>query len=299
MARFIIEHAPSFKNEDKVIHAAKRWLEFITGDRSTSEVKPDLVERRKPDVDLTFYIKKQKYALEHTCIEAFPHELQCDGFWNDHLGSKIRELEADLNTSLMLSYDLTLYIPNNIVVPKKNLALFLNKIKNWVISQSIALGEFFPESVALMRVCISNSKYTLKLSRSRVISTTLKAKGRFNCIRLADSDETQDRELIIKKAFHAKAKKLSVYKKNGAKSVLVIEWRYRIPTPYSPIIYAHKILKESYSNSIDMIILVGMDIKEWAIKYTETGLELSRKELMENWWLYDWETDRIRKYTWA
>ena len=80
---------------------------------------------------------------------------------------------------------------------------------------------------------------------------------------------------------------------------MVLEWRYRIPTPYSPIIYAHKILKESYSNAIDMVILVGIDNKEWAIKYTESDLKIPEKELMNNWWLYNWEEDRIRNYAWS
>lgn len=97
MARFIIKHAPSLKNEKKVIDVAKRWLEFITGDKCTGEEKPDLAERRKPEVDRTFYIKKQKYALEHTCIEAFPGEFKSDGVWSENFGSKMEGLEAELN----------------------------------------------------------------------------------------------------------------------------------------------------------------------------------------------------------
>lgn len=299
MVRFAIEPAPLVKNEDDVIHVAKRWLEFIVGDVALNEEKPDSVERRKPDVDRTFIIKDQKYALEHTCIEAFPKEFESDGLWSGHFGSQIRKLENELNSSLLLSHDLILFLPNKFSVNKKDLVPFLNKVKNWIISQAGELGTSFPGNTAFSRIHISGRSYRLKLGRYPVLIPMANTKGLFKCIRVMDSDEAKDRRKIVEKAFHVKAEKLSAYKKQGIKAVLVMEWRYRIPTPYSPIICAHEILKDSYSNAIDMVILVGIDIKEWAIKYTETNLKLSRKELMENWWLYDWDTDGIKKYTWS
>ncbi len=299
MARFIIKHAPSLKNEAKVIHVAKRWLEFIAGDESLNEEKPDAAERRKQAVDRTFYIKKQKYALEHTCIEAFPAEFKSDGLWNGNFGSKMKELEAELNNSLSLSYDLELLIPNKISVGEKNLPNFLSEVKKWIISQSIQLGESFPENIAFTRVRIANRMFRLKLSRRRSGFSEEEGKGRFRCIRAVESEESHDRRNKVEKAFRSKANKLSTHKEKGSKTVLVMEWRYRIPTPYSPIIYAHRILKESYQNVIDMVILVGIDNKEWTIKYTAPDLKISEKELMDNWWLYNWEEDSIRKYMWS
>ncbi len=296
MARFIIKHSPSIKNEAKVIHVAKRWLEFFIGEESLNDEKPDSTERRKPDVDRTFYIKKQTYALEHTCIEAFPGEFTSDGMWGGKFGLKMKELEAELNRYLSLPYDLKLFIPNKLAVNEKNLPIFLNDVKKWIISQAVQLGESFPDSISFEWVIIENRRFRLKLSRDSSKFEGEDAQGRFTCVRVAESNEAHDRRIIVEKAFRSKANKLSVHKKKGAKSVLVLEWRFRIPTPYSPIIYAHRILKETYQDAIDMVILVEIDHKEWAIKYTVPGLEISEKDLMKNWWLYNWEEDKIRKY---
>jgi len=298
MARFIIKHAPSKKNEDKVIHVAKRWLEFITGGESTGGVKPDLTERRDQAVDWTFYIEKQKYALEHTCIEAFPGEFTSDGMWGGRFGLKMEELEAELNNYLSLPYDLKLFVPNRLAVNKKNLPIFLSQVKQWIISESSQLGETFPGNSTFARVNIENRSFRIKLSRDRSRFPGEGDKGQFSCIRMAESDEAHDRRIIVEKAFRAKAKKLTDHKEKGSKSVLVLEWRFRIPTPYSPIIYAHRMLKATFQNAIDMVILVGTADKEWSIKYTVPGLEISDKELMKIWWLYNWEDDTIRRYIW-
>lgn len=302
MASFIIEHAlpvEKEKREDDVIHVAKRWIEFIVGGKASEEEYPDKIERQKPEVELTFFINNKKYALEHTCLEAFSHELSSDGLWNGDFGSRINELTDVVNSSLLLSCDLELTFPNKIEINKKNLSRFLSDVREWILFQSGDLGESFPENIAIKRFKVENHNIKLRLSRHRLRYSEEKSIGRFRCIRIAKSDEAYDRRIIVEKAFLSKAKKLSTHKEKGAKSVLVLEWRCRIPTPYSPIIYAHEILKESYSNAIDMIILVGIDNKEWAIKYTESDLKIPEKELMNNWWLYNWEEDRIRKYIWA
>ncbi len=299
MARFIIEHALCAENEEKVIHAAKRWIEFIVGDKASEEEYPDKIERQKPEVDLTFLINKRKYTLEHTCLEAFSNELNSDGLWNGDFGSRINELTDVVNSSLSLSYDLELTFPNKIEINKKNLSRFLSDVKEWILFQSGDLGESFPENIAIKRFKVANHNIKLRLGRHRLRYPEEKSIGRFRCIRIAKSDEAYDRRIIVEKAFLSKTKKLSPHKEKGAKSVLVLEWRYRIPTPYSPILYAHEMLKESYSNAIDMVILVGIDNKEWAIKYTESDLKISEKELMGNWWLYNWEEDKIRKYIWS
>jgi hypothetical protein len=297
MACFIIEHVSLVKKkerEDDVIQSARRWLEFILGANASGEEYPDKIERRKPEVDRAFFIKNKKYALEHTCLEAFPNELNSDGLWNGDFGSRINELADEMNSSLSLPYDLELTFPNKIGVNKKNLSRFLTDVKEWIFSQSALLGESFPVNIAMKRFRIANYNVKLRLVRYRPLGEN--TKGRLRCIRIAKSDETYDRRTIVEKAFLSKVKKFTTHKDKGARTVLVLEWRYRIPTPCSPIIYAHKILQESYRQLIDMVILVGIDDKEWSIKYTEVGLKISNKELMSNWWLYNWQDDRIRKY---
>ena len=93
MTRFVIEHSPYQRNEEPVIHVAKKWLEFVTGGKASNQEYPDKIKGLQSEVETTFFIDNTKYALEHTCIEAFSGELRSDSFWNSQFGLKIKELE--------------------------------------------------------------------------------------------------------------------------------------------------------------------------------------------------------------
>jgi hypothetical protein len=87
---------PDRSRERKACDAIARCIEELAGVKRSGAFCPEEIANGQSEIDYTFDLDLQKYALEHTVIEAFDGQLRAD----DHFAKFVGPIEAALDRQL-------------------------------------------------------------------------------------------------------------------------------------------------------------------------------------------------------
>ena len=218
------------KNEGKVCDAAVRFLERREGQPRADVVRPEAAGGDS-QVDLQLRLGSQVYAIEHTQIEAFEHQVRSDC----HFDQLVPPVKAALSGTLPGDAVYHLHFPIETGLGKKSLDLTRTQeaLVQWVREKADFL-DARDKAVSADEVHLglhhrsvsgrpSGFPYDVTLHRRRRSRRTRGEPGSVDVARVEPEDLESSRVERLRRAFQAKCPKLRQCKEDGARTVLVLE----------------------------------------------------------------------------
>jgi hypothetical protein len=215
-------------NERKACDAVARSLEDLASAKRSNAHSPE-DDKVGPPVEYVFDLGSQKYALEHTIVEAFDGQIRTDVDFASFIAPITLALDQKLPPPG--KFDLCFSIHPSKGMNAKAIAKTQANIIAWVEKNAAELHAEHPDQPDRRqkpRGHRSSRKgvidgVELLLTRETGWWMPDRAKGRLFLIRFAPKDHEALRPVRLKKAADAKLLKLNRWKTHGARSVLVLE----------------------------------------------------------------------------
>jgi len=217
-------------NERKACDAVTRVIEDLINAKRSNDYSPER-NNIKPPIDYVFDLGKEKYAMEHTIVEAFDGQIQTDV----HFASFVTPITDALDCNLPTpgTYRLCFQIDPSRGIKAKQLPGLQERVIAWVKRSA---GELHaecpdqPQQSEMPRGHRSLRKETidgvvLELSRETGWWMPEESKGRLFPLRFAPGDYETLRRKRLQITMDRKLTKLQGWKNNGTRSVLVLEDR--------------------------------------------------------------------------
>ena len=264
-------HIPD--NEGKACDAVVRLLEKWTGETREGIRHPEK-DGDGPPVELRLKLGTQEYAIEHTRIEPFENQIDTDLVFkkiNDYVRERLSE-------PLPGSAYYELHFPENVRLPKKKKKRdqALNNLVGWIKTNAQCLHERNSGRSQLMRnphwsddqIRGKPEGFNCAIELLRWPNAAL-IRRRPGYVEMSlycsnDSGDLEDRRIArLKRAFSEKSPKLQQCKKEGARTVLVLESRDIAQTRFDQIGNLLPELLAEYSDAPDEIFLVETYTNPW------------------------------------
>lgn len=201
------------RNEENSIIAFCEILERYTDSNILNKSFPDEANRKTKDIDCLLTTNKDRYAIEHTIVEAFEEQ------WKYGIDSYrfVEKINAVLGSDNVVpnKYYYVLLVPKELIANTNSnrRGQLQTIIVNWIKSKidALKINDFISQEV-------SNSEVTLICSGS---DSELNG----NVIRIQESPNNSEklRKLRFRRSISDKIKKLRRYKIRRYKTVLILE----------------------------------------------------------------------------
>ena len=217
-------------NEGKVCDVVVRFLERRERQPRTGVLRPE-TSGRDSQVDLQLMLGSQVYAIEHTQIEAFEHQVRS----GRHFGELIGPVKTALSDPLPgdAVYDLHFPIETGLGKKSSDLIRAQRALVHWVRENAALLhawdGEICAEETysGLHHLTVSGRPsgfpYEVTLHRRTRSRLTRDEPGFLDVLRVLPGDFESWRVARLRRAIQAKCPKLRQCKEDGARTVLVLE----------------------------------------------------------------------------
>lgn len=264
-------HIPD--NEGKACDAIVRLLEKWTGETRVGIRHPEK-DGDGPPVELRLKLGTQEYAIEHTRIEPFENQIE-----TDLVLKKISDyLRERLSASLPGSAYYELHLPVNVRLPKKKKKRdqALNNLVEWIQTNAECLHERNLGRTRSARSPIWSDDYVqdtptgfnciIELLRWPDAAPIRRRPGslRMRLYCPNDFSDLEDRRIDrLRRAFSKKSPKLQKCKKEGARTVLVLESGDIARTRFDLIGNLLPKLLAEHTDAPDEIYLVETGINPW------------------------------------
>ena len=218
-------------NEGLICDAIVRYLEENTGHNRTDIRHPEL-EGGPGGVDLLFNLEDNHYALEHTKIEPFPHQIKFDIHFNQVIQPVLDKVR---NYGLPKPGQYHLHLPRDVRVDAKakRLKELQSSLIRWVRDTAQELHAKYPQRLS-RDACpaghhdektdwLDGFHYDVTLKRSVHWSDQEKDDGHLFPSRPPPENMKDEQYTRIKTAIRKKEEKLTYRKRLEAQTVLVLE----------------------------------------------------------------------------
>ena len=280
------------KNEGEACDAVVKLLEERLGEARTDVRRPEKDKVGSP-VDLRLRLGGQEYALEHTEIEAFPGRIQTDKSFTQLL-TPIRKA---LSGTLPGPAEYVMYLPRDtsLGVRKSALGGVIEDLKRWIRASADTLYERHAHELPEQRrsgpmlgpikgsppsFC-KDIQLWIAGSRSEAEAGTLRV-GRWD---REEEDPEIERRSRLRQALAKKCPKLLQCKREGARTVLVLETDDFVLTDHVSVGQALADVLDERTDAPDEIYLVESGVKPWTV--------WTMKHDAERWPIERWKESRF------
>lgn len=260
-------------NEGKACDAVVKLLEERIG-KQRGEISHPEKNRIGPPVELRLKLGAQEYAVEHTLIEAFPHQIQLDQEFGHFIEPVIDELSGTLPGPGV--YHIYFPIDARLGVNANQLDEVRREFIEWVREQAHRLHEKNPDQPTRDRnphgfddryqAKPPGFDYEVTLQREAHWSLSPQHDGVLLPMRFAPEDVEKQRPARLRKALEDKCPKLQRCKEEGARTVLVLEDHDISLSNHVLIAGGLAGLLEECANLPDEIYLVETAVRTWAVR---------------------------------
>ena len=280
------------KNEGKACDAVVKLLEDRLGEARTDVRRPEMI-RVGPPVDLRFRLGHQEYAIEHTEIEAFPGRIRTD----ESLKQLITPIREALSGTLPGPAEYVMYVPRDtsLRVRKSALREVIEDLKRWTRASADTLHERHAHELPEQRQSgpmlgpIKGAppsfgkeiQLWIAAGRSEAKGGTLRI-GRWD---REEEDPEIERRTRLRQAFRKKCPKLLQCKREGARTVLVLETDDFVLTDHISVRQALAGGLDEREDAPDEIYLVESGVKPWTV--------WTMKHDAERWPIERWKESRF------
>ena len=280
------------KNEGKACDAVVKLLEERLGEARTDVRRPEM-NRVGPPVDLRLRLGHQEYALEHTEIEAFQGRIRTD----ESLKQLITPIREALSGTLPGPAEYVMYVPRDtsLRVRKSALREVIEDLKRWTRASADTLYERHAHELPeqwqsgpmlgpIKGAPPSFGKEILlwiAASRSEADGGTLLV-GRWD---REDEDPETERRTRLRQALAKKCPKLLECKREGTRTVLVLETDDFVLTDHVSVGQALSSVLDEREDAPDEIYLAESGVKPWTV--------WTMKHDAERWPIERWKESRF------
>lgn len=265
-------------NEGKSCDAVLRILEERLGFLRTDVSFPEQ-DGSGPPVELQCRIGAQKFALEHTIIEAFSGQIES----SIHFGRLVESIEDELSSQLPRSgvYYLTFPIAPHKQIQGSDYGAIRSALTEWVIDQAREMYQAHP--LCLARDIEPNGHrssstdrppgvpFEVTLAREVHWATANEYNGRLFIVRVGPSDLESERRSRVVRALDKKCQKLRACQKMGLSTVLVLESDDVALTNHILVAKALEGAAVGRTDVPDEIYFVGTQVEPWTVWTLKLG----------------------------
>ena len=260
-------------NEGKACDAVIRLLEHKTGETRADIRRPE-TDAVGPKVELRLRLGTQKYAIEHTQIEAFEGQIRTGKEFEQLIEPVIDELSGTLPGPAV--YDLHFPIDARLNVKAAELGGVRRGLIEWVREEAQGLHDSNPERPTRERNprgfrestsgVPPSFSYEVTLQRSAHWSLSQRHDGVLTAARITPDEVEALRADRLRRALCRKCPKLQRCKGEGARSVLVLEDNDIALTNHVLVGDQLARLLEERADVPDEIYLVATGLEEWEVR---------------------------------
>ena len=280
------------KNEGKACDAVVKLLEDRLGEARDDVRRPEM-NRVGPPVDLRFRLGHQEYAIEHTEIEAFPGRIRTD----ESLKQLITPIREALSGTLPGPAEYVMYVPRDtsLRVRKSVLREVIEELKRWTRASANTLYERHAHELPEQRRSGpmlgpikgappsfgKDIQLWIAASCSESEGGTLRV-GRWD---REEEDPEIERRTRLRQALAKKCPKLLQCKREGTRTVLVLETDDFVLTNHVSVGQALSPMLDEREDAPDEIYLVESGVKPWMV--------WMMKHDAERWPIERWKESRF------
>jgi hypothetical protein len=206
--------------EEHQNRAIKEVLEFLSktiGANYTITEYPDKIKRDSPACDMLAIVGSKKVAIEHTSLDSIPLQRKDDDLFMKVLGP----LESELKGKLPTPGHYKIVMRMNEIYTGRGISWndIRKHICQWClqVATSLKIGSPFTAPRHFIREKPEGVPFEVTLYRWP------RRDGQFKIARFAPSDLEDKRREIIYKAIDLRGTKVSEYRKNGFRTILIFE----------------------------------------------------------------------------
>jgi hypothetical protein len=216
------------KNERKICDAIARVLEERAGKKRSGARTPEKDGQGAP-VEYRFDLGQKNYALEHTIVEAFDHQIQSGVTFSAMVNPIIDAVGNTLPKPGV--YNVTFPLDATDRVRRRDFPAFQTAVYNWVRDAAgrlyarqmqMADGERIGRDFALREAPVG-VPFVLHMTRMLFRDIPQAANGRLFLSRFAPKDREVLRGARMQRALDTKCPKLRQCKDEGARAILILE----------------------------------------------------------------------------
>ena len=260
-------------NEGLICDAVARYLEENTGHDRTNIRHPEF-EGGPGGVDLLFNLEDNQYALEHTKIEPFPHQIKFDIHFEQVIQPVLDKVRG---CGLPKPGQYHLHLPRDVRIDAKanRLKELQSLLIRWVrdtaqelhakhpqrLSRDVCPTGYFEEKTIRLEGC----PYDISLTRGVRWNDPVKYDGYLLPDRPPPEDMKDEQCTRIKIAIRKKEKKLAYRKRLEAQTVLVLENNHWILTSCVGIGECIVELFPSQPSWLDELFYMEAAFKPWTL----------------------------------
>jgi hypothetical protein len=219
---------PARIRERKACDAVARCLEALSQELRSDAYFPEDAAKGQSQIDYAFQLGNTKYAFEHTVVEAFPGQLEADA----HFEKFIEPIEGALDYQMPSTGYFVLQFPINPTAGMRPSEI--NSEQKKVIAWANAAGRELSEEVEASGLHLSRrwqSRPPTKIMPGSDVTLSFQPDSfgvmgsRIMAVRKAPPHYDKLRVDRIRKSLNTKLPKLALWKKERARTVLVLENR--------------------------------------------------------------------------
>jgi hypothetical protein len=246
-------------NQGKCCDAALRILEERKNAVRTDLSFPEKEHHSAP-IELVCTIGSERYALEHTKLEAYPKQMQ-DGV---HFTDALEELETSTSNTLPINAHYMLVVPSGSFhgLKPKRINAIREKIKDWVIHKAQSLH---PPRNRMKQVTekIDGVPFQVTL---QAVDGLPSLNGKLKIARFAPSDLEALRSSEIEQMLLRKLPKLEAWAANGTDTVLILESEDIALTNHQLVLDALKLHLPTQLFCPDYVFFVDASSSPWIVQ---------------------------------
>ena len=266
-------------NEGKACDAVVRSLERRTGHDRADLWCPEKA-RADPPVELRFKLGNRHYAMEHTRIEAFEHQIQTGVRFAQVVEPVIEALNGRLPGQAI--YELHFPLHTSLNANERRLKELQRRLTEWTRENATKLHEKSCDAAAEQAtsqrrtVSIADTPpgfpYEVTLHRWGRRGLGKREQGWLGAARVAPENMEPSRTTRLRKALEDKRRKLRMCKGQGAQTILVLETDDIALSNH--VIIGEALLKalEGYTDAADEIYLVETQLEPWIVRRMKHGV---------------------------
>ena len=267
-------------NEGKACDAVVRSLERRTGHDRADLWCPEKAGA-DPPVELRFKLGNRHYAMEHTRIEAFEHQIQTGVRFAQLVEPVIEALNGKLPGQAI--YELHFPLHTSLKANERRLKELQRRLTEWTRENATKLHERACDAAAEQAtsqrraVSITDTPprfpYEVTLHRWERRGLGKREQGWLGAARVAAENMEPSRTTRLRKALDDKRGKLRTCKGQGAQTILVLESDDIALSNH--VIIGDALLKalDGHTDAADEIYLVETQLEPWIVRRMKHGDE--------------------------
>lgn len=245
-------------NEGKACDAVIKWIERERGSVRKCVQLPEK-ERHAAPIEVTCRVAGELYALEHTGIEPFANQIGM----GVHSSRLFKPLCEQLSQRLPRDSWFELYVPVGATegLGSKEVKSIRQRLYDWIATTADTCPIAKPGRLAtkILAISLQGVPFPVSLHRNEPLGPEFA--GRLDMMFVLQGELEEARYERILRAYNAKKDKLSVWKRQNAKTILVLEENDVQLTDHQTVSEAVARIERDISDRPDDIFLVSTHLE--------------------------------------